>query len=808
MADLEKEFEQEVDLDAQFDAEEDITFDPGEATMSTEQEEPQGMSEAEAALTTFDPLFLNPTAAGAGAALGQATAGVDDDQIDQVIAQTQDAAEKIRATGDIEKYGKLLEQVRELEAMKGEDATKAFYEGREAFKEQEDKAFEEHPGIATASTIASGFAAPVPGATLAKMGKAGTKMGKVAKAASKVLPNLDDIAKIQGLGKKAARAEKLGLTLSAKKLADAKRAATTAATVREGAKMGAMAGALKGDAKLLEGDVEGFITDTLGGGAIGGAGAYGFDALTRLGGAMLSNTQFAKRIKDSYSLGTTGRNVDRDYVMEEAENLATGLINDFKTRMKGKGKSIEKFYDEFSEAGYALNTKEDLEAIEEVISKMEPSNRKEYTPIVETLKDFLHGGKAHDKALEKLEKDILKKAVTSNPVEQAQLKLQKKALRDEIKNQFKTVSMDDMGELRAKDMLPPIPGEEADITAQAYHKIREKTTPEGVVQTHSFDAADTTPFRPSAIKRTVDKTTGREVTYYKDLASGKINAVIGDITQASSDPSSLSLSKAKELRDTIKRHIESKSMDGELKARLIDAKNNLQEKLVTAIKSETDQAKLKDLNKVYSSLKDISKITGMDKDFKVDALESMTQFVLGTQNKGDNVRMNEFIKRVKNVDPKLANKIMEEVTQLRSRYDISGVTAEARSNTGLVSDIANPTGFFNKVFGNLIKLTYEGANAVGRTQHRLTLPAKTMGKSLANRSLAITEASPQQLQWVIDKIQKGGNKTHQHFLRPLQKAVSSNQRTKQAVLYGLSQQQAFLDMVDSLSKEDEKTDVE
>lgn len=762
------------------------------------------MGKGEAALTTFDPMFLNTSAAGAGAALGQMAGGPDlGDRPQQEIEKATIIADKLKGQGKLGQYEKMMANIEDLKKLQN-PTREAFYGGREDFKAKEEKAFKDQPATAWTSTLASGLLTPMPGAMLAKG-------GKMAQVASKVLPNLDEVAKVAKISKRLAKAEKMGLSLTASRLLKAKRAAQFAGAAKEGVKFGAIAGMTKGDAKLLNGDIGGFIKDTLIGGSVGGASGAAFTKGLEGTSRLLNSTGFLDKISQAFQRGNAGQSVSYLETRHGLRNLAEEYIHTFKAKVKSTGTNIGAVTQDLEAAGYTVNGADDLIKIKDALKDLEPSTRKKYMALVNTLEDFYDGGKEYVKFMKKLEKQVVQqRAKDAGKVDMAKLTMQKKQMRETIKNQIKNISDDDLGIVSSKDILPEGGPE---VMSQVKHTIKEEMTPEGITQKHSFDSQDVTPYAPSGIKRVVDAESGRAVYSVQDASTGKITALASDLEKAAVNPSEMTLAKTKELTDQLGKYLGDKDMDlsGKTFEAVRDGYKNLKEKMFDAIKNETDKEKLKGLNKVYTALSNMKGMVDFSQNndpTEVKALTAMVNFISGAGDKNDDIFLSKFIEQVRDTDPKLARQIQQQISDMRIQVELSGGPDKFMMGPG-VGTQRNPVGvLINYLIGGVGKPVIQGANALGLAkkagQDTLQKSMATMGsvgKSLADRTLSIVEASPDDLQRLVTKIQDGSDASHKLFLGPLKKALGSKPRTKQSVMFGLSQQKAFIDMVNSLGAE-------
>lgn len=249
------------------------------------EDEPEGMGALEAGATGLaegGTFGLAPIISGA-----QNVAMESLEDIGDALGLTQD--ELLRQQGF-----KIEDDYEGLEGIK-----KAFYEGRERFKKQSEKAFEEQPIAASTGLLGGALAsAALTPASITGLGKMGKTGQTLAKALSKVAPVTS------GPGK-----------------------ASMGQIMKEGAKAGALTGFGQGEAKLLEGDVLETAIET---GAAAGTGAATAGALGGLG-KLVKKTGKAigeSGIGQAFKLGRSG------------ETLVEESIGKYRGGIRGRSKQL------------------------------------------------------------------------------------------------------------------------------------------------------------------------------------------------------------------------------------------------------------------------------------------------------------------------------------------------------------------------------------------------------------------------------------------------------------------------------------
>ena len=761
------------------------------------------MGKLQAAAISADPLFISPQVGGLAAVAGSMAgrpAGFDE-SIDKAMAKTEKVIAKLSKKDltkkkNLDRLNDMMANLEDQKKLKDPSYKKIYYEGVESAKELEAKAFEDQPGAAVAGMIGGGFMSPIPGSMIGRAGKIG-------QAVSKVLPSTKGLKRIGEAKKYAKSAEKLGLKAAKERFGALATKEGFKIAAREGAKAGVLAGMSRGDAKLLEGDVEGFVKDAMVGGAIGTAFGAGMQGTLNVGGKLLMNSGVANHLKRIFQEGVEGKGVHPALIAQELGDTADKYVKDFTGRIQKTGADIGKLYKEVSEPGEKIGIEEftsRLRGLSEYASEGDKATMRKLAGVMD---DYSLGGKHDTKMVETLQKKVLDKQLGSvGSVERAKIKQADKQLKEAIESQKAPISRDDLGEISSKDILP---GEGPEVKAQVGHQIFEDVTPEGITQRHKVSAEKLKEFKPSKIQQGVDPESGREFAIAVDKAGGAPLRVLGEIQKDTvKDLSPEDLHKLVRKLESIK----TGALDPNTKQEFRDVTRDIRKKLTESIKDPDKKEELLKLNKTYHNLKNIEGRIGLDVTDPVQIGRNVEKMILGAGDKGDTRGYSDFLKNLRKVDRNLATEIQKEVESLRFRFDVAQIK---ESYTRDISSIAtSPVGIARKAWdlsvGNLISLITKGTNAVGRATGTTKDAIKTgIGKvsdtavSLANRTLNISQASPDEIQSLINKLTQSGSPTDKHFLRPLKQAwESKNHRSRQALMYGLSQQQAFIEAVDRI----------
>lgn len=685
-------------------------------------------------------------------------------------------------------YGSLMEKG-ELPA--GQDLLDTYYEAKGDTVKRRDEAMEAQPMASVSGMVAGGFASPLPGAIISKAGKAG-------KLASKLLPSLKGTDKIAKAGRLAEKAKLVGNLDRFNKLKKVQKTAALALAAKEGTKAGAIYAGTMGESKLLEGDVDGFINDVVSGGVSGGVLSAGFTGGTQVTGALFKKLPFIRNGVDSFKLGSKGIDLDEAEVNHAINKTASKFIKSFDDKLKELKIDKQDALDMVDELGITINTKADLVKAKNLVKGIQSdSHRKKAQQFLDVLDDYLGEGKAYKQAKNGLEKKIAK-ARYSDPVAEARVKLEKKQLKEAIETGKIPASSDDLGVISSKDILPEGGPE---VKSQVKHNIMEEMTPEGRVNTHEMKSQDVPEFRPSSIKRTVDPTSGREVAFFKDLASGKVHAKIGNYKKALNSEK-LSIKEAQQLKNLMNEYsalAKKENLPNDVRAAATEAAIKVNEKINGA--AAKSGKPIDALNKKISNMLTAKDRVGISREItesdKETAKKTMAKFIAGIGDTNPVSDRNLVIQRLRKVDPKMAEEVAMELDELRRRYDLANKSSGSSNSVNFLSAIwGSVNSVWNKAWNTLGQASSAPFRAVSTAKQATT-------KSLANKSLAIVDASPAQLQGLITKIKDSGSKSYDLYAKPLQKALTSKPRTKQAIMYGLYQQPSFREMVDVLHTEEQ-----
>jgi hypothetical protein len=665
--------------------------------------------------------------------------------------------------------------------LSGEELLKAYKEGRAGQREREGVAQEAHPGAFIAAELVGGVATPIPGAAIAKMGKVGATVAKV-------LPSMKGVADITKTGKLAQKAKKLDDFRRYKILRDAQRAKSVALASREGLKFGAISSVAMGDASLLEGDVAGTIKEAVVGGTLGAAMGAGITGVGQVVKGVILKVPGIQNALDSFSFGVKGITLDNDVTNQKIATAAGKFAKELNTKLMSLGSGKKAILQKIDEAGIKINTRDDLEKARRLVSSIDSKTEQaDAAKFLNVLDDYLGDGVATKKAMDRLEKDLIKSGLR-DPAAEAQHKLQKQAIVNAVK-------ASEVPEEVAEGIVEGIPTIAPGVGA-AFRKTGEKIAAAPVVRPN-----------PSKIQRTIDPGSGREVLSSQDLTSGQIKAIVTDVP-SSLNAESLSTEQAARLQGLLKRYssiAKKDNLPAEVTEAATQASVAIKDKLSGAAK-EIKQP-LDAVNKKLTSLLNVSehlklrKMAKLETD-KIGNQQKLATFISGTSDNNPLSDKSVIMKQLRKVDPELANSINTEIMELRRLHQLSQPMEHVPESASFRALVGTASSLVNKVsnaIGVVAGAPVRGAKAVAKSVSKA--PSKV---SMADKSLDIIEASPETINSVVSQIQSGESAANKIFLEPLKKAANASERSRQAILFGLYQQPAFREMVDSLTKDEVK----
>lgn len=684
------------------------------------------------------------------------------------------------ALGALTEYGELPSKKELLET---------YYEAKKRTGKRREKAMEDQPAASVTGMVGGAFLTPIPGAGLAKLGKVG-------KTISKVLPSMKGADKISKAGKLAEKARLVGDMGRYKTLKTMQQAAALKLAAREGVKAGAISGGTMGESKLLEGDTDGFIDDVVYGGVAGAGLGVGFTKGLQVSGAILKKIPGIQNAIDSFRYGSKGIDLNEAEVNHEINKAATKYIKEFDSRLSKLGINKQKSLEQLDELGITINGKSEIEQAKKIVSGIDsPTERKEAQKFLDILDDYLDEGKEYKKIHNQLQKKITK-ARYSDPVGEARIKQQRSDLKEAIEKHKVPVESEDLGIVSSKDVLPEGP----EVSAVVKKDVLEIPTKQGVTRVDQVKSQPLNEFKPSSIQRAVDPETGREVAMFQDAGKGKIHAIVGEETSIL-NAEKLTTTQANKLKNLMNRYSKL-SKKGEYPDEVKEAATKAATMINDKINGAGDKigSDISELNRKMSNIMTAKERIGLSENNvtaidKEDSLKAMAKFVAGIGDNNPVSDKNLVIQRLRKSDPKLAEQLSAELDDLRRQYELMKPSEAMTPSNSVRALMGTVNGVWNKAWNTLGQTMSAPFRAVEKGR-------QATQRYLANKTLEFVEASPAQMQGLINKIKESGNRAYGIYAAPIQRALQSKTRTKQAILYGLYQQPAFREMVDSLHTEE------
>lgn len=239
----------------------------------------------------------------------------------------------------IERYETLSEAV--------ERAKDKYYQGKEERIALEEKAQEDQPYVSLGTEMLSSI--PTTGG-LGALANVATKGGKIAKVASKFLPQTKNIQKASALSKAGVYA-------------------------LEGAGIGGLQGLTRGESRLLEGDLLGTLEETAAGAGMGATAGVllptagsAIKQSAKLAGKGISSLPGVKALKTGYKAGEEGINILEDKQIQQFVKSESNKIKQIIGSLFGEEKASD-LLKKYDEQGLVVNVRDVIEEAKDEISK-------------------------------------------------------------------------------------------------------------------------------------------------------------------------------------------------------------------------------------------------------------------------------------------------------------------------------------------------------------------------------------------------------------------------------------------------------
>lgn len=788
--DLDKLFDEAVDLDQEFENAEDVsqmyagsTYGNQQPLYQPEELAPGQMTKSEAAArqaTSIYSLGLIDPLVGAGAAgVTALEPGISEAELNEMYPP---------------KEGEPPFKIQD------ETPGEAYEAAKVQQKAMREKAWKDQMGASALGTVIGSFMTPIPGGVVGKMGKIG-------QAAEKILPSLKGYEKIKKARDLAKIAKDLKQYKRAAKLTGMARQAAAYKGGIEGAKAGVAFGLTQGDSKLLDGDISGALEDAINEGFAGAVTGTVFTGVTDEIVDQIKNSPFIQRVWKSFTEGVKGKVRNPDVAAEIIRKEGEKVFNNFRKLRQNLGKDYDLVDEIAAKNNIAIDTSDDLNKIWDIASNIEdPTAKKKVKSVLDALRPYVKENPAESKAVKQVQKQILKKKLTtSEQIDEAAIKAEQKALKKALMSSDEYLGTNE----NLVDADEIIPGSRPSTMAVVREDTKQVINPKtGEIQERVITTPETfTEFKPGEIRKGIDPETGLEFAASKDYGSGKVMAAISEAPGAEKfDATSLKLKQAKELEDTLKGFtaLEGENkLPGSVQSEIQSSLSSMKDKRIAATEG-IEGLDVASLNKKYKALKGALGVLGEEGANTKQVQNKIKDKIFNNLAQSNDTKANDYIRElteyVSEYDKDLAKEVAQKFTELRNLY---------LTNKGAGYTPAG-AGWQMNLLGGVRELSQKLANLAGRAgglPYRaikgVATSAASKGASLANKSISIITSDKAQIQKLIDKLNQAGAGAQQ-FIAPLQKALSSSDRVKTSIMYGLYQQPAFRDTVNWVLSEENK----
>lgn len=574
---------------------------------------------------------------------------------------------------------------------------------------------------------------------------------------------------------------------------------------KSGLKYGLAQGVGKSEAEVAEGELGQLAKDVASEGAIGGvAGGVMPLAAPALKGAAKTMGKAPKAVGSlikklpgydkaaaSYEWGKLGKNLTIDDIDPEMVKLGKTILKDV-TDAKGSV-NIKKAKEVFEQAGIVVDTEQ---ALQKVISDIENIAKSDYlkaskaNEVLPLLKQLAGQDARAQKLVDQLEKRMVKQAVqASTKAEQAVIKGEKKLFDQALKSGDEIDSITNLN--RSFEDIAEIPtdtskGTIGGIKANLKRTAIDPETGEDVAENVSkMITSDVTPFQPTAPTLTVDPTTGRTIAVSKDLGTGKVDAIVGEILDNPSfTPDQVPLNDIDGLianinnftniaktaggsADPAVRRLQ--GFAGELRKLQNEAmeQSGLGTGVVEGRKRLSgilEAEKILDIDQPYSAIKSV------DEAQKATKLAEQFGYEKGFKGREERRLVEDLLQG------DIKQSTLKDADLLRKVNAIVGRTGDTVSG-----DTISKSSLFQQIVTELPNMAGQGKAAID--------------KSMRKVGTAISNATPVEIQNMATMLKMSSNKAAQRFAPMVEQAIGDDGKVKKAVLFALYQQPAFREVV-------------
>lgn len=535
----------------------------------------------------------------------------------------------------------------------------------------------------------------------------------------------------------------------------AAKGATAAKKALEAAKIGATAGAAtgfgSGKAKLLEGEVGEALKETATGATVGGVLGAGLSGVASgvaatgkgIKGAgkaikdFAKNSQLAQDIKAGYAAGQAGIDISD---VKGITKLQEGFAKDVKSIISKtfKGNTKKQMLEQADEMGIKINAGE---AVEDIIKDMKSSGFIGETAQKELTKfhdELRSAQKGYNKKLEKaIEKVDKKRAVTAKHMEDFGGKVETSAER-----------MDEF-----EDLLPLPDTEGKVVSAMDKYKFYDPKTGEAY-----YD-----------YKRTAEAVADEAIPLQQyDLQSMKPSEV----------------EKLKRQMGTAFK--ETPTAATEFKKDLYTKLKDLQEvALENPEYAQSNENFLKLYNAIDSLGIDASDLTSKVASKRDKATKKLLDMAF-SENAPKEFDRVKFLEYLHGADADAATAVESRFKAMKSIQDITGISDPYWTGSAKATAV--------KAVPNVLR-------RMGHFMGAQTAKGKEAAKLMTKATNEMVEYSPQQIQELTDALLGSNIKGAEAFKGPLEKAATAeNDRTRKTLMYGITRQSAFQELLRRVSK--------
>jgi lysozyme family protein len=267
-----------------------------------------------------------------------------------------------------------------------------------------------------------------------------------------------------------------------------------------------------------------------------------YKGIKNVGGKAFDILPKSEQMKAAFKYGKQGKSLEQDVIDKDLKSLGTKVLKNINE--KKKANRLDEVIDQLDDMGYKVDTKQAVEEAVDDLQKLADGDlmgqqNKELLP---RLQELLGKDKQTAKMVNAAEKKALKKAVEGqSKAEQAIIKGEKALAKEQIKSGDSLETITDMNRPMS-DLEIPL-DTQGGVIGGVKGKLKNADGTERVLS--KLD--DVTPYQPEmSVKKGPD---GRPIVTTKDLGSGKIEALVGDIeTKIQKDLANMKVSEVEMLR--------------------------------------------------------------------------------------------------------------------------------------------------------------------------------------------------------------------------------------------------------------------